>query len=108
MPHRYSGSLTYSKCAHPSGSTLTAVRTYTWWYSWNPCGPMSRHHWMYFGCQCSSARCNRLLLERLTLLGIFSAEIIALASLSKDSALRLRPFPVELWSPLLSVDLQRA
>src|SRR6266571_9490881 len=37
---------------------------------------MSRHHWMYFGCQCSSARCSRLLLERLTLLGIFSAEIM--------------------------------
>src|SRR5947208_7362007 len=43
---------------------------------------MSRHHWMYFGCQCSSARCSRLLLERLTLFGIFSAEIMA-ASLSK-------------------------
>ena len=27
MPQRYSGSLTYSKCAHPSGSTLIAVRT---------------------------------------------------------------------------------
>ena len=27
MPQRYSGSLTYSKCAHPEGSTLTAVRT---------------------------------------------------------------------------------
>src|SRR5204863_6072951 len=37
---------------------------------------------MYFGCQCSSARCSRLLLERLTLFGIFSAEIMA-ASLSK-------------------------
>src|SRR4030095_1500178 len=37
---------------------------------------MSRHHWMYFGCQCSSARCNRLLLESPTLLGIRSAEII--------------------------------
>ena len=30
IPQRYSGSLTYSKCAQPSGSTLTAVRTYTW------------------------------------------------------------------------------
>src|SRR5262249_2351352 len=44
------------------------------------CGPMSRHHWMYFGCQCSSARCSRLLLERPTLFGIFSAEIIDLLS----------------------------
>src|SRR6476659_2147597 len=42
---------------------------------------MSLHHWMYFGCQCSSARWSRLLPERLTLFGIFSAEIIA-ASLS--------------------------
>src|SRR5215211_6651365 len=25
LPQRYSGSLTYSKCAHPDGSTLTAV-----------------------------------------------------------------------------------
>src|SRR2546422_9700272 len=31
---------------------------------------------MYFGCQCSSARCSRLLSDRLTLLGIFSAEIM--------------------------------
>ncbi len=30
MPQRYSGSFTYSKCAQPEGSTLTAVRTYTW------------------------------------------------------------------------------
>ena len=27
MPQRYSGSFTYSKCAQPGGSTLTAVRT---------------------------------------------------------------------------------
>src|SRR5688572_30689396 len=31
---------------------------------------------MYWGCQCSSARCRRLLLDRPTLFGIFSAEII--------------------------------
>src|SRR6187397_2011336 len=37
---------------------------------------MSFHHWMYWGCQCSSARCSRLLLERPTLFGIFSAEIM--------------------------------
>src|SRR5918994_1694147 len=37
---------------------------------------MSRHHWIYCGCQCSSARCSRLLLESPTLLGIFSAEIM--------------------------------
>src|SRR4051812_7480911 len=37
---------------------------------------MSFHHWMYCGCQCSSARCSRLLLESPTLLGIFSAEIM--------------------------------
>jgi hypothetical protein len=38
--------------------------------------PHVAHHWMYLGCQCSSARCRRLLPERLTLLGIFSAEIM--------------------------------
>src|SRR5204863_7679108 len=32
---------------------------------------------MYWGCQCSSARCKRLLPDKPTLLGIFSAEIIA-------------------------------
>ena len=37
---------------------------------------MSFHHWMYCGCQCSSARCSRLLLESPTLFGIFSAEIM--------------------------------
>src|SRR3954464_10699622 len=37
---------------------------------------MSFHHWMYFGCQCSSARCSRLLLESPTLLGMRSAEIM--------------------------------
>src|SRR4051812_43965768 len=51
---------------------------------------------MYFGCQCSSARCSRLLLDRLTLLGILSAEIM------------LRPLPVEFRAALLAVDLQRA
>src|SRR6516162_6468093 len=59
---------------------------------------MSFHHWMYFGCQCSSARWSRLLLERLTLFGIFSAEIIRASC----------PFPVELRPPLLSVHLERA
>ena len=29
--------------------------------SWNPAGPMSRHQSTKFGCQCSSARCRRLL-----------------------------------------------
>src|ERR1051326_2479186 len=37
---------------------------------------MSCHHWMYCGCQCSSARCRRLFRWRSTLLGIFSAEIM--------------------------------
>src|SRR5688500_1129211 len=46
---------------------------------------MSRHHWMYFGCQCSSARCRRLLLERPTLLGIFSALIIESSQLPAAS-----------------------
>jgi hypothetical protein len=32
---------------------------------------------MYFGCQCSSARSNRLLPDKFTLFGIFSAEIIS-------------------------------
>src|SRR5438067_1309514 len=64
---------------------------------------MSRHHWMYFGCQCSSARCSRLLSDRLTLLGIDSAEIIN-ASLH-DS---LGALPVEFGSSLLPVYLQRA
>src|SRR5262249_14717240 len=65
---------------------------------------MSRHHWMYFGCQCSSARCRRLLLDRLTLLGIFSAEIMG-ASLRCAGS---RALPIEFGTPLLSVDLQRA
>src|SRR4051794_19928339 len=80
---------------------------------------MSRHHWMYFGCQCSSARCRRLLLERLTLFGIFSAEII---HFSNRGARRdrgetilwvlsvlcgLGSFPVELRPALLAVHLQR-
>src|SRR6516164_1310416 len=61
---------------------------------------MSRHHWMYLGCQCSSARSSRLLLDRLTLFGIFSAEIMIECS--------LRPFPIELGPTLLSVRLKRA
>src|SRR4051794_14825374 len=95
---------------------------------------MSRHHWMYFGCQCSSARCRRLLLERLTLLGIFSAEIIEANSPPQRTRRTRRPnpdrsessqdcssvssvssvvhisgsFPVELRPPLLPVHLQRA
>src|SRR3954470_6388919 len=63
---------------------------------------MSRHHWMYFGCQCSSARCRRLLLERLTLFGIFSAEIIVPRTRAS------RALPVEFRSALLAVRLQRA
>src|SRR5215831_12462620 len=59
---------------------------------------MSRHHWMYFGSQYSSARCSRLLLDKSTLLGIFSAEI------TKPS---LRAFPVELGPTRLSVHFQR-
>src|SRR5215831_11101665 len=93
---------------------------------------------MYFVCQCSSARCSRLLLDRSTLLGIFSAEIIAGSPLhtttvdTKDSMLfwksqktlcplcpswlfesrvsspLLRTLPIELGSALFSVHLQRA
>src|SRR3954447_5798065 len=47
------------------------------------------HHWMYWGCQCSSARCSRLLLERPTLLGIFSAEIM-MGLVSELSGIRLQ------------------
>src|SRR6476659_7199917 len=73
---------------------------------------ISRHHWMYFGCQCSSARCSRLLPDRLTLFGIFSAEIIWYPLLlnphrrtrgNTDSG----PLPIELRPSLLSVHLER-
>src|SRR5260221_12746755 len=87
---------------------------------------------MYFGCQCSSARCSRLLLDRLTLFGIFSAEIIYASSsrlqrFTKDteecpqplcplfafvSFVSAREFsralPVELRPSLLPIYLQRA
>src|SRR4029079_2323262 len=56
---------------------------------------MSRHHWMYFGCQCSSARCSRLLLESPTLLGMRSAEIMS------------RPVEVEFRPRLRAVRRQR-
>src|SRR5262249_22328983 len=81
---------------------------------------MSRHHWMYFGCQCSSARCRRLLLARLTLLGIFSAEIMgtspsraqrstaAARATPRVRTRRSRALPIEFRTPLLSVHLQRA
>src|ERR687887_1728100 len=69
---------------------------------------MSRHHWMYFGCQCSSARCRRLLLERFTLFGIFSAEIISSTLQHGGSSRASRSLPIELGPPLLSVDFQRA
>src|SRR4026209_2584595 len=90
---------------------------------------MSRHHWMYFGCQCSSARCSRLLLDRFTLLGIFSAEIISwprsstqrthkgeqqrdldstFVSLVSFVLKTSGALPIELRPTLLSVDLQRA
>src|SRR3979411_1770313 len=81
---------------------------------------MSFHHWMYFGCQCSSARCSRLLLERSTLFGIFSAEIMRPRSQGHKGHTRppfvsfvsARAFscarPIELRPPLLPVDLQRA
>ena len=74
---------------------------------------MSRHHWRYFGCQCSSARCRRLLLERLTLFGIRSAEIMS----SIDRALvdglapcRVRQvrFQSNSGLPCCPYDLQRA
>src|SRR5476651_1476753 len=64
---------------------------------------------MYFGCQCSSARCSRLLSERLTLFGIFSAEIMVRPGvLRMDSAPHSCALPVELGSALLPVHLQRA
>src|SRR6476619_2922316 len=66
---------------------------------------MSRHHWMYFGCQCSSARCRRLLLERLTLFGIFSAEIMTPRS---ERTWTSGALPIELRSSLLAVRLQSA
>src|SRR5688500_312223 len=52
---------------------------------------MSFHHWMYCGCQCSSARWRRLLPERPTLLGIFSAEIMASRSIEVELRPRLGP-----------------
>src|SRR3954467_15353996 len=76
---------------------------------------MSFHHWMYFGCQCSSARCKRLLLESPTLFGIRSAEIMAcsaavsvwvLSSVAKNWW--LRPVEIELRPRLRSVGRQRA
>src|SRR5262245_23921546 len=79
---------------------------------------MSRHHWMYFGCQCSSARCSRLLLDRLTLFGIFSAEIMVCSHWQPEKSLRVlrslrllfssRALPIELRPPLLAVRLERA
>src|SRR5580765_2234629 len=72
---------------------------------------MSRHHWRYFGCQCSSARCRRLLLDRLTLFGIRSAEIIVerLSTTEERSVVLIScPLPIELRPSLLAVDLQRS
>src|SRR5476649_2964958 len=51
---------------------------------------------MYLGCQCSSARCSRLLPDRLTLFGIFSAEII-LGLAAKDTKALC---PLSPWCPL--------
>src|SRR2546427_4801802 len=69
---------------------------------------------MYLGCQCSSARCSRLLSERLTLFGIFSAEIISVSSLINhigvlcvEAALNSCPCPVKLRPSLVPVRLQR-
>src|SRR5688500_5944393 len=59
---------------------------------------MSFHHWMYGGCQCSSARCSRLCLDRPTLFGIFSAEIMG----------NLRSAKVEFRSRLRAVRGERA
>src|ERR1700749_2280212 len=53
---------------------------------------MSRHHWMYFGCQCSSARCSRLLLDRPTLFGIRSAEIMETPSLQRSAVRPRAPY----------------
>src|SRR3954462_14334420 len=72
---------------------------------------MSFHHWMYFGCQCSSARCSRLLPDRLTLFGIFSAEIISTPRSRghqgppRTQRIHLRPAPSSLcplspWCPV--------
>src|SRR4051794_26361405 len=71
---------------------------------------MSFHHWMYFGCQCSSARCRRLLLDRLTLFGIFSAEIMVTPRIQHNGhrGHELGPFPIEFRPALLTVNLQRA
>src|ERR671923_1623902 len=66
---------------------------------------MSRHHWMYFGCQCSSARWRRLLLERPTLLGILSAEIMA-QLLAPDSKRPARSFQYASWSPHRSTEIR--
>src|SRR5688572_9407296 len=43
---------------------------------------MSSHHWMKFGCHCSSARWSFLSPARLTLLGIFSLVAMLLMDLS--------------------------
>src|SRR4026209_1486597 len=62
---------------------------------------MSFHHWMYFGCQSSSARWSRLLLERPTLLGIFSAEIMV-------NPRNSGPLEIELGPRLRAVGSERA
>src|SRR6185295_817569 len=90
---------------------------------------MSRHHCKYFGCQCSSARCSRLLSERLTLFGIRSAEImfiptpdqhrghrghrgisefsfVSFVSFVSNQRFSSGPFPVEFGSSLLAINLQ--
>src|SRR5690242_14931293 len=74
---------------------------------------MSRHHWMYFGCQCSSARCSRLLLESPTLFGIRSAEIMIhrcrySSAVGTAREPPLRPVEVKLRPRLRSVRRQRA
>src|SRR6266581_488269 len=58
---------------------------------------------MYFGCQCSSARSSRLLLERSMLLGMRSAEIMPRSI--EDAS---RSLPIKLRPPVLPVRLERA
>src|SRR4029077_13304314 len=65
---------------------------------------------MYCGCQCSSARCRRLLPDRSTLLGIFSAEIMEVLEIAdcrlKGSFNQQSAISIQQFSRLSKVDLR--
>src|SRR5215468_2109894 len=86
--------------------------------SCQPTGPICFHQSMNWGCQASSARCRRLSLDRLTLLGIFSSVSTAVMVPPQRFALlrappevglaRSGPLPLELRPLGLAVQGERA